>query len=318
MIADLKAGQKITDFFVVRHKEIRTKKDSSETYLSIELGDASGRLFGSFWGDWHDVDAELKVGELVKVRASVIDWHGKPHLSITKIRPICASDDVSLDLFLPTSKKNPSQLFDEYLGFVKQVKNKHLKKVLTAITDNDELVEKMKKAPGGKLWHHCYLGGLLEHSNNVARLVLSIADTYKHVNRDLLLTGALLHDIGKIVEFKWQGFIDYSDTGRLHGHISIGYFYVANAIEKIKDFPSTLRDELLHLILAHQGKLEHGSPVVPMTREAMILNYADELDSKISAFDRIEENEHEPGRVWSNYVKLLDRFLYFGDDTLKK
>ena len=196
-------------------------------------------------------------------------------------------------------------------------KNKHLKKLWAAVTQNDELIEKLQKAPGGKLWHHCYLGGLLEHSNNVARLVLSIADNYQHLNRDLLLTGALLHDLGKIIEFKWQGFIDYSDVGRLHGHISIGYHFIASEIEKIKDFPPTLRDEVLHLVLSHQGKLEQGSPVVPMMREAMILYYADELESKIGAFDRIEENEHEPGKVWSNYVKLLDRFLYFGDGTAK-
>ncbi len=316
MIADLKAGQSITDYFVVRHKEIRTKKDSTETYLSVELGDASGRLFGSFWGDWHDADAEIKVGDLVKARATVIDWHGKPHLSITKIRPVCDSDNISLDLFLPCSKKNVLELFEEYVDLSKQVKNQYLKKLLAKILNDEQVSEKLKKAPGGKLWHHCYLGGLLEHTINVARLSLAIAENYKNVDRDLLLAGALLHDIGKIIEFKWHGFIDYSDAGRLHGHIAIGYFLVAQSIETIKDFPLALRDELLHLVLSHQGKLEQGSPVLPMMREAFVLNCADELDAKLGAFDRIEEHENEPGKTWSNYVKLLDRFLYFGDGAV--
>lgn len=316
MITDLKAGQKITDFFVVRHKEIHTKKDSTETYLSIELGDASGRIFGSLWGDWQKVEHELKIGELAKVRANVIDWHGKPHLSITKIRHLCDSDDVSLDSFLPRAQKPASQLLDEFQTLSDQISDDHLAKLLKSILTEDNLMDKLQKAPGGKLWHHCYLGGLLEHSINVAQIVLAIAENYKHINRDLVLAGALLHDIGKIVEFKWDGFIDYSDAGRLHGHIAIGYALVAQKIEKIKGFPATLRDELLHLILSHQGKLEQGSPVVPMTREAFVLYFADELDSKLGAFDRIDEKENESGKKWSNYVKLLDRFLYLGDGSL--
>ncbi len=312
MVSDLQPGQQITDFLIIRHKEIRTKKESTETYLSLELGDASGRIFGSFWGDVMDVEAALTPGELVKVRATVIDWHGRPHLSITKIRPVYESDDVSLDSFLPCSQKSFSELFAEFQAHAFQVQNQYLTKLLDVILNDDKFASLLKRAPGGKLWHHCYLGGLLEHSTHVAELALSIAQHYEHINADLLLTGALLHDIGKVFEYKWNGFIDFSDTGRLHGHIAIGYHLIAQHIENIQDFPDSLRDELLHLVLSHQGKPEQGSAVVPMMREAIILNYADEIDSKLGAFERIYEKEYKDGRQWSNYVKLMDRFLYFG------
>ncbi|MDZ7725823.1 MAG: HD domain-containing protein [candidate division KSB1 bacterium] len=138
--------------------------------------------------------------------------------------------------------------------------------------------------------------------------------TVSGLDQDLLLTGAMLHDIGKMKEYDCKGFIDYSDDGRLIGHIMLGYGFVKSYIDKIDGFPETLKRELLHLLISHQGKREKGSPVEPMMREAFVLYYADELDSKLGAFDRIYKREYEKGKSWSSYVKLLNRFLYFGDD----
>ena len=312
MIADLKAGQKITDFFVLRHKEIRTKKDSDEIYLALELGDASGRIFGSYWGDASAVESCLNAGTLVKIRATVIEWHNQHHLSIDKSRSANDDDNISLELFLPHAKEPLSSLLEDYDAFIKQIKNRHLKQLFKKLLNDSDFKRLLQKAPGGKLWHHCYLGGLLEHSNSVARLVCALSENYEHMNRDLLLAGALLHDVGKVQEYKWHGYIDFSDAGRLQGHIAIGYHIVAPCIDSIRDFPDSLRNELLHLVLSHQGQKEHGSPIPPMTREAIILNYADEIDSKLGAFERIYEKEKAPDKAWSNYVKLLDRFLYFG------
>ncbi|MBN1479757.1 HD domain-containing protein [candidate division KSB1 bacterium] len=315
MITDMTSGQKITEYFILRRKDFRTKKDNNETYLSVELGDASGRIFGSVWGTAVDIEPLLKVGQLVKVKATVIDWHGRPFLSINKIRPVNDGDGVSLEHFIPRSKKAPEKLFDEFTALANKVENEPLKRLLQHIINDEHMVASLKRAPAGKLWHHCYLGGLLEHSINVAHLALSIAEHYPSINRDLLLTGALVHDIGKIVEYNWDGLVDFSDVGRLHGHICIGYALLACLIDTIQDFPASLRNELLHLVLSHQGKQEHGSPVPPMTREAFVLSYADDIDSKLAAFDRIHESEMEPGKKWSSYVKLLDRFLYFGQDS---
>lgn len=313
MISQLEAGQTVTDFFILRSKEKRTKKGSSEFYLSVELGDCSGRIFGSLWKNINDVDALLKPGVVVKVRGKVIDWHGRPHLSIDKLRLATEGDNISPDAFLPRSKTALKTLLESFRSQADQVQEPFLKMILTRVLENSEWRQKLKKAPAGKLWHHCYVGGLLEHTLNVTRLVRTIAENYEHINRDLLVTGALLHDIGKIYEYDANGFIDYTDAGRLHGHIAIGYHVVASIVDSIPEFPQHLRNELLHLILSHQGAKEHGSPAVPMSREALILNAADDLDAKLGAFERIFEREHEPDKPWSNYVNLLDRFLYFGN-----
>ena len=318
MISDLKPGQKFVDFFVLRHKEIRNKRDSTEIYLSLELGDASGRIFGSLWNDVAAMNDALHVGQIVKVRGLVIDWHGKNHLSVDKIRAAKNADKVELDAFLPRSKEPPQMLLEKLAAYIDQVEEPFLKKLLLHVFSNVEITMRLQRAPGGKLWHHCYSGGLLEHTLNVVQMCVLLSAHYPSLNKALLICGAMLHDIGKIVEFSTNGFFEYSDEGRLHGHISIGFHLVAGWIEEIKGFPDELKQQVLHLVLSHQGKREHGSPVEPMTREAFVLNCADELDAKLAAFDRIHEREQEPGKKWSNYVNLLDRFFYFGDKDASK
>ncbi len=318
MISQLEPGQKIVEFFVLRHKEIRTKRDSSEVYLSLELGDASGRIFGSLWNDALKTDASLQRGQIVKVRGVVIDWHGRNHLSIDKIRAANKADKVDLDSFLPRSKESPDLLLNKLRKYAEDVREPFLKQLLQRVFNDQGLAEQLIKSPGGKLWHHCYRGGLLEHTLNVVRICRAMTQIYAQLDKDLLTTGAILHDIGKIKEYSANGFFDFSDEGRLHGHIAIGCHLVSMWIEEIKDFPASLKKELLHLVLSHQGGKEHGSPVEPMTREAFVLNFADELDAKLGAFERIYEREYEPGKKWSNYVNLMNRFFYFGESDDKK
>lgn len=313
MIAEFKKGDKITAFFVLRHKERRLRKGGEDFYLTLELGDASGRIFGSLWDQTFD-ETELTCGAVVKVRAVVTEWHGRPYLHVEKIRPISESDQVTLDELIPKTDKAADEMLLEFEAYVKKLGNPHLRELLHNILTDQEIQRRLLQAPGGKLWHHCRLGGLLEHTLNVAKIVRAVGENYPYVNVDLLTAGALLHDIGKVFEFSWEGFIDYADDGRLHGHIAIGHHLVAAHIDAMPDFPAELRRCLLHLILSHQGKREQGSPVVPMTREAFILYYADELDSNLGAFDRIF-GEREGCKRWSNYVNLLDRFLYFGPET---
>lgn len=315
MISDFKTGQKVTAFFILRHKERRMKKGSSESYLSFELGDASGRIFGSFWNAAEIDEHDFNAGGIVKIRATVIELHGRAYLNIDQIRPAGESDPVTMEDLLPKAARPAEQLLEEFEAHIEAIGNVHLKTLLEHLAHDKAIRPLLQQAPGGKLWHHCYMGGLLEHTLNVAKIVLVVAQNYPHVNADLLIAGALLHDIGKLFEYQWDGYIEYSDEGRLHGHIALGYHLIAARIDAQPDFPNDLRRHLLHLVLAHQGQKEQGSPVVPMTREAFILYYADELDSKLGAFDRICEQEHEEGKRWSNYVNLMDRFFYFGDET---
>jgi len=310
MIASLKSGEAFTGFFVLRSKEIRIKKDKTAKYLAVELGDSTGRIFGSVWKNASTLDVELNVGTIVKVKGHVIEWHGKPHLSIEQIRSSTATDDVDVNDFIPKGPQDPEELFEKIKTIISSINDSKLELLLNGIFKSYQ--KEFKTAPGGKLWHHAYVGGLLEHSFTLANICDHFAGIYEHVNRDLLVSGALLHDIGKIYEYRNSPFIDYTDVGRLHGHIAMGFHLVACEINNIDDFPSGLKQELLHLILSHQGGAECGSPIQPLSREAFLLNYADEIDSKMNAFERIYAKEADAGKTWSNYVNLLDRFLYFG------
>lgn len=315
IISKLQAGQKVTTFFVLRKKELRTKRDSSELYLSLELGDADGRIWGSLWHNVKSSYNSLQEGEPVKVQATAIDFKGRLHLNIDKVRPAAPDDQIDVESFIPITPKDPDELYSRLLKKINGVKNKAIHNLLISFFEDSEFKKQFIKAPGGKLWHHAYIGGLLEHTMAVAHIVEMVARLYPEARSDLLLAGALLHDIGKTREYRTCGVIDFTDEGRLHGHITIGHNMVADRIKTIPDFPKSLRDELLHLILSHQGSREYGSPVPPMTLEAMIIYYADELDSKANALQRIRQREKESGKRWSSFIHLLDRFIYFGAES---
>ncbi len=310
MIRDFAPGQTIDGFFVLRKKELRTRRDSNDLYLSVELGDASGRITGSLWEQVKTVYDGLQIGRVIRVWAKAIDWKEGLHLSIRKID---VQPDVSAEIneqLLPHAPVDVESIYEKILGIIETVSNRYIRELLSAFFGESRFRERFCRTPGGKLWHHAYVGGLAEHTWSVLQIALDMTHFYPNLNKDRLIAGALLHDIGKMVEFQTEGFIDYSTQGRLHGHIAIGYHRVAACLEQIEGFPADLSAQVLHLILAHQGSREQGSPVLPMTREAIVLYYADEIDSKMNAFERIRERDGEPERKWSRYVNLMDRFLY--------
>lgn len=312
MIADFNTGQKIIQFFILRNKELRHTRKKA-LFLSVELGDSTGRIFGSIWKEAHQLFDTLVVGKIVKVKAQVIKWQDRDYLSIENIRMSDTNDDVNSDNFIPVASTEICHLFQQYCELAKTIKNKNLSALFKNLLADEKISSGLKRAPGGKLWHHCYIGGLLEHTIHVARLIIKISEVYTILNKDLLLAGALLHDIGKITEYTSDGFINYSDNGRLHGHVVMGYNLVSRWISKTPEFPQELEKQLLHLILSHHGCREYGSPILPQTREAIVLFLIDELDSKLGAFERIYQREAKMGKKWSTFVKLLDRFFYFGN-----
>lgn len=312
MIRDLEPGDEAVCFFVLRKKEMKTKYGSNEVYVSLEFGDASGRVRGSVWQDVQSVYKGLEVGDIVKVQFKVAEFSGRLHLQVDKIRKSEDGDNIDVSKLVPVVKKDRQKLLAHLDELIELVGNSFLKGLLHRVFDDETIRKSFYDAPAGKLWHHAYLGGLLEHTLSVTDISDRIGQMYPNVNRDLLLAGGLLHDIGKITSYSYKSLIDYTDEGRLIGHIVQGAQLVEDRIKSIEDFPDELRMQLLHLILSHQGKLEQASPVVPMTLEALILYYADEFDSKANAFLRIRDQQKEPGAKWSSYVKLIDRYLYFG------
>jgi 3'-5' exoribonuclease len=307
MIRSLVAGQSVHSTFMLRRKELRTRPGSGQTWLHVELGDASGRIRGSLWKNVRTLAPQLTPGHPVRVHGQVITWNQQPYLSIDTIHD---DPDADPEQFVPHAPVDVDSLYENIIGLVETVKHPHLRQLLSRMFGHQAFRDSFCRAPGGKLWHHSYQGGLAEHTWSVLSLVLSVATLYSDLRTDLLIAGALLHDVGKIDEYTLDGFIEYSDTGRLHGHIALGYHRVAQEIATIDGFPRDLADHLLHLILAHQGQREHGSPVVPLSREALVLYLADEIDSKLNAFDRIARRDKDDNPTWSRYVTLLDRFLY--------
>jgi len=312
-IGQMREGQEVTGFYVVRKKQLKTKRDGA-FYLHLELGDASGRITANIWDDASSLDERIKTGSIVKVRGRVNSYHNTLQLSIAKVRPASEQDAVDASRFLPKTECDLNSLKRSMQEMLDSVENRWLRKLLDSFFRDADWLKRFQEAPGGKLWHHACLGGLFEHTMTVVKACHMLLKNYEALDRDLTITAAFLHDIGKMKEYRYdQGFIEYSDEGRLIGHISIGAQQVRDQIRSIDGFPEALEMKLVHLLLSHQGELEHGSPVVPLVPEGMVLYYADEMDSKVNALQHIQKRDREPGRHWSQWVPVLERFIYLGE-----
>jgi 3'-5' exoribonuclease len=307
----LAPGDTIQGFYILRKVEVKTKRDG-KPYLALELGDKSGRLSAKVWEDAENQVRELREGEVAKLRGVVQEYQGLLDVKIDRIRMATKDDPVEPEKLVKSSTQDLDALYQKILDTIKELKNEHLKQLLTVIFTDNDFKQKFFRAPGGKLWHHAVFGGLLEHTVAVMELCQWISERYQNVDGELLAAGALLHDIGKVEELGGQWAIDYTDSGRLMGHLALGVMYVNSIIQGLEDFPPDLCMKLLHLTLSHHGEKESGSPVVPQMVEAQILYLADQIDSQINAWQHIIERDKDGKSTWSSYVKVIDRFLYLG------
>lgn len=320
-IADLMLGEHFTAFFVVRRKDIKKKKNG-DPFLTLDFADASGHIDAIWWEftpdlfGSGDVDG-VEVGDVVKVAGSVEEYQGAKQIRVEKIRRAKPEDQVDMSKLVPSTEIDRQVLWQNFRKMIDSVTNPYLLSLLRRIFDEETLAKKFIEAPAGKQWHHNYLGGLLEHTLNIAAICDRVAKIYPGLDRDLLVAAALVHDLGKVESYQAGPLFDYTDAGRLLGHIVIGSQMVAEKINAFPEFPKELAMKLQHLILSHQGKLEQASPVEPMTREAFVLYYADEIDSKLNAFDRINKEDRPAGAKWSKFVNLLGRYLYVGEQQTK-
>jgi len=313
MISELRPGDRVMGYYVVRKKDVRVRQHNREPYLTFEFGDASGRIRGTIWDDIRELNGAIKISDIVKVKGSVITYRDSRHIAIDRIRKCREDDPVNAVELVPFSKRDTDELYRDLMKIIDGLENVHVRRLVSDIYTDAQIAGRLKQAPAAKLMHHSYIGGLMEHTLSVTRICMFLHSHYPAIDRDVLLAGALLHDIGKIEEFSLNGFIDYSTRGRLIGHIGMSARLVSEKIACIEDFPEDTRDSLIHCILSHHGSRDRGSPVVPATLEALIVHYADEVDSRVNAFCRVIEKEREPGKAWSSYVNILDRFIYFGN-----
>lgn len=308
-IQDLKRpGQhdRFTSVFLAQSKEVRTGK-SGAPYLTAELTDRSGRLDARMWDNVESAAGQFEAGGFIEVEGRIQEYRGKAQIIIHKLRPV-PENEVQIADFVPHTKYDVDEMYDRVLAVIDGFTNPDLKRLLQSIFRNPRFADAYKRAPAARMMHHAVLGGLLEHVSSLLKLAEHVASHYDHIDHDLLASGVLLHDLGKLKELRFERTIEFSDEGRLLGHIAIGSAWIGRRCDEIKGFPPRLKTLLLHMILSHHGKLEFGSPQVPMFPEAMALHYIDDLDSKMEVMRAACEDIAE-GQVWSQYHSGLSRFV---------
>ena len=304
-------GDDFVGFYALRRCEL---KETDGLYrLELDLADKTGCLPAVVWNDAKELYDQIHKGAVVKVKGRLGTYRDKPQVKVDKIRP-AEENEYDPDSFLGSTPRDLDELKGKLKIYIRSINDPFLKKLVELIFGDEQFSMQYIRSPGGKRWHHPYLGGLLEHSIGVTEICDFVASQHHDLNRDLLITAGLLHDAGKIWEFTVSTIIDYSDEGRLEGHIIMGERFVRNMCDRIEGFPSHMKMLLSHLMLSHQGHKEYSSPVVPMIPEAFVLYFADEIDSKLNAVKRISDRTRDEGNTWTEYVKLLDRMIYVEPD----
>ncbi|MGH9606599.1 MAG: 3'-5' exoribonuclease YhaM family protein [Terracidiphilus sp.] len=310
-VADLAAfeeGKLFDSFFLVLAKQQRTTK-TNKAYLNLTLGDKTGQMEGRVWepGDPR-IAKDFERGDIVKVRGSASRFEDRVQLKVDQLRLALALEAEKADM-LPSTQYDVAVLWSRLEATVESLTNPDLKRLLAAVLADPAIAQAYREAPAARQLHHAWLGGLLEHVVSLLALADRVAAHYPLLDRDLLVTGVILHDIGKIRELSWTTGFDYTVEGVLLGHIQMGVDLVEKAIDALPGFPRRLRALLLHMILSHHGKLEFGSPKVPMIPEALALNFVDDLDAKMQAvqgeFEKSAREGKGPGEL-TNKVWALD------------
>ena len=312
-ISGMKSGEKVSTSFLVSEKNLAYSQKGAP-YLNLRLKDKTGELDGKVWENATELDGYFKKGDIVHIVGRILSYKNNLQVSVLEVKK---TEDEEIDPadYFPTASRDADDMFAELLVIVEQIQTPCLKDLLLAFFRDEQIVKLFKKAPAAKGFHHVYLGGLLEHTLSVIRLLDLAARHYTGVNRDLLLTGGILHDIGKIYEFQYDRLIEYSDAGRLVGHIVMGVEMLDARIAKIEGFPENLAMELRHLILSHHGTLEYGSPKRPKTLEAMIVHYIDDMDAKVNAFQTFTSGTPDNESNWTPFYRLFERYIYKGSSS---
>lgn len=304
-INELKNNDRVIEHFLCTQKQLMKTKTGKD-YFSLTLRDKTGSINAKVW----DINFEIQdfeQNDFIKIDAIVHTFNDELQLNISRLRK---SEDGEYDLknYIPATNKNIEELKAELQKFIDSVKNTFLHELLEKIFGDENILKSFVSHSAGKSMHHSYVGGLIEHTISVAQICDFMSSRTKLSDRDILITSALLHDIGKLYELSEFPMNDYTDDGELLGHIIIGSDLISKKIEQIENFPSDLRAQIIHCILAHHGEYEFGSPKLPRSIEAIILHFADNLDAKTKMFEEIIEADSSNSN-WTAYNKILTRRL---------
>jgi 3'-5' exoribonuclease len=310
-VNELKDGEEIDQVLLVRETERRQRRDGGD-YLRLRLGDRTGAIVSMVWEELGEIEELARPGEVVHIRGRyTVHPRFGPQINLRGLQAAAPGSYAPEDL-----RDGPAhtveQLETELRELLATVRQPHLRELLERVLgDGSELWAAFRVAPAAKHYHQAYRHGLLEHCLSVAQAVSATSATFGGIDRDVAVTGALLHDVGKLEAYSdGPGAIELTDAGRLQGEIALGYWTVRRLIEEIEGFPAELAQAVTHIILSHHGSLEHGSPVVPCTREATLVHMIDNLGGRLGSFDRLEK-ELAPGQRWSSYDRALEGSAFF-------
>lgn len=309
-INQLKVGGKVDEVFLLKSREVRSY-GNGKLYIQAQLADKTGTIVAVMW----DVDStqieSFGTDGFLRVQGQIKEYKNKLQLDIKSFSRELIPP--SLEELLPSSERDVGELRKELEEIVDSVKDPHLSELLRSFLADEDISRGLRSCPASIMYHHAYLGGLLDHTVCVTKLAMKVADHYRPLlDRDLLVTGMILHDIGKLRELSHQGGFQYTDQGRLVGHIVTGVLMVEEKAATIKDFPAELLDLLRHIILSHHGDADTNSPRTPMTAEALAVHYLDNLDAKLQGFSRVVAEDRDPDSHWTGYHKMFGTMLYKG------
>ncbi len=306
-VKDLRPGTTVEGTFAVRSKDLRQRRGGG-AYLALTLADRTGQVAALAWENVDRFNKVCRVGDVVRVEGQVQRYNQRLQVVIRELEPVPA-EQVDEAVFLRSSPVDPAVLWSRLESLIESITQPDLRQLVTRIFMDDEVRELFRVAPAARSMHHAYRSGLLEHTVSVAEATRMLARHYG-LNVSLAVAGALLHDLGKIWELRPGPSIEYTDSGRLLGHLTMEVLYVEERIGELEDFPKELRRQLLHILLAHHGRYEYGSPRRPKTPEAMLVHSVDNMDARVMGMLQAIEDGGETGEAWTAYSPLLERYVY--------
>ncbi|MEK7407555.1 MAG: HD domain-containing protein [Acidobacteriota bacterium] len=304
---ELQPGKAAVATLLAHSKEIRQKK-TGEPYLSLLLGDRTGEIDAKMWDNVAEVVDTFNRDDFVKVKGLVHVYNNRPQFTVHKLVRVEESTIDPADFF-PASARDPEEMFAELRAIVGSMENLHLRALLDLFLEDEDIARRFRKAPAAKIIHHAHLGGLLEHVLSLATLCRLAVGHYPNIDGDLLLAGAILHDIGKIYELNYDRGFSYSTEGQLLGHIAMALRMIEQKAGRLAGFPPRLRALVEHMVVSHHGQLEFGSPKVPLFPEALLLHYLDDLDSKMDCMRTLIERDRQIEGCWTAHSQPLNRVV---------
>ena len=308
-VSDIQDNQEVCTLLLVKTMRLAETK-AGKPYLALELMDRSGELVARVWDDAERLASCCPAGSVVRATGQAQVYKGVLQLKITGLSKV-EVEGADWPLFLPAASGDLEAMAAEVITWIRGVEDKDIRRLLMAMVKDHALWEAFTTAPAAKSMHHAYIGGLLEHSLGLCRLADTICALYPAIDRSLLIAGAILHDLGKVREFSFAvPPFDYSDQGRLLGHMVISLEIIQAKLAGLADFPERTATMIKHLVVSHHGRYEFGSPALPMIREAFVLNFIDDLDAKMNYLDRLSRQVAPAEYQWTDYQRTLERFLF--------